>query len=82
MSCPNYVSSLADMDLAANMIISIMLSGYENTCLLREVKPLGWNLSLSLGSLNHLPYTPQKLSSDKHYMEDLFLSGSCFGQKG
>ena len=54
------------MDLAANEVISRMLSSFENTYLPREVKPLKCNWSLVLGSLTRLPYKPIKLSSVKH----------------
>ena len=62
----NHVFSLTGMDLAANEVISRMLSSFENTHLPREAKPLKCNWSLVLGSLTRLPYKPIKLSSVKH----------------
>ena len=47
-------------------IISRMFSSFEKIYPPREVKSVGWNLSLVLRSLTHPPYVPLKLSLVKH----------------
>ena len=65
-SARKHVFSLASMDLAANRVISRMISSFKKSCSHREVQPPGWNLSLALQSLTHPPHAPMKLSLDKH----------------
>ena len=53
-----HIFVLAGMDLATDVVISRTLSSFEKSCLLREIKPPEWNLSLTLKSLTHHPNEP------------------------
>ena len=58
----NHVFALVSTDVAANRIVSRMLSSFEKSCPIVEVKPSEWNLFLILWNLTCLP---NKLYSDK-----------------